>query len=210
VRANGWYEADRVASIRRVRNLTLGLLGMGRIGSSVARKMSGFGMRILAADPFLAARAGKSPVEWVSRERLLHDSDLISIHTPLTPETRGMIGEAAFRSMKPSAILVNTSRGAIVDQDALVRALREGLIAGAALDVVIDEPLPFDSPLRKFENVTLTPHTGAVSEDSFAHARGTVADSVQAILRGYWPPFPVNPEVQPRFPLLPFADLQLT
>jgi len=203
VRDGGWDEPGPTRRMRRVRNLILGLVGMGRIGRAVVRKMSGFQMRILVSDPYLAAPSLETGVELVTMERLLRESDLISIHAPLTPATRGLIGEAEFRSMKPSAILVNTSRGAVVDQDALVRALREHRIAGAALDVVVKEPLPGGDPLRGLHNVILTAHTAARSEDSYAHARAIVLDSVQAILRGYWPPFPVNPEVRPRFPLKP-------
>ena len=140
-------------------------------------------------------------------DRLLRESDLISLHVPLTRETRGLIGEAAFRAMKPTALVVNTSRGPVIDEEALIRALREKWIAGAALDVVTTEPLPASSPLRQFDQVIFTPHYGATSEESEAQLRATVADSVEAILKGFWPPFPVNPKIQPRFSLKPWAGL---
>ena len=125
--------------------------------------------------------------------RLLHESDLLSLHLPL-----GLI--------KPTAFLVNTSRGGLVDEAALVRALEENRLGGAALDVVEEEPLLAASPLRGMEQVTLTRHYAASSQDSMNHLHGTVADSVEAILRGYWPPFPVNGTVVPRVPLRPWKD----
>jgi len=125
--------------------------------------------------------------------RLLHESDLLSLHLPL-----GLI--------KPTAFLVNTSRGGLVDEAALVRALEENRLGGAALDVVEEEPLLAASPLRGMEQVTLTRHYAASSQDSMNHLHGTVADSVEAILRGYWPPFPDNGAVVPRVPLRPWKD----
>jgi len=210
VHAGGWFDFQQTASMRRMCNLTLGALGMGRIGRAVVRKMSGFGMRIIAADPYIGALGADAGVELVSAEQLFRESDLISIHTPLTPATVGMVGDAAFRLMKPSAIIVNTSRGRIIDQDALVRALREKRIAGAALDVLADEPPPAGGPLFGFENVILTPHMGARSEDALVHLHQTATRSVEAIVRGYWPPFPVNPQVRPREPLKPWAEFRET
>ena len=165
-------------------------------------------MRILASDPYVSGQTSDGGVEIVPLEQLLRESDLISVHVPLTAETRGLIGEASFRAMKPTAIVVNTSRGPVIDQDALVRALQEKWIGGAALDVVAEEPLPASSPLRDFDQVILTPHTGADSVDSMQHVRRTVVDSVSAVLRGHWPPFPVNPKVSPRFPLQPWAEFR--
>lgn len=207
VRAGGWSDIPRDEPFRRISLLTLGLMGVGRIGRAVVRKMSGFRMRMLAVDPY-APQAADSGVELVSAERLLRESDLISVHTPLTPETKGLIGEAAFRSMKPTAILVNTSRGGVVDQNALINALREKRIAGAALDVFAEEPLPASSPLREFGNVILTPHYAASSDDSEAQLQKTVGDSAAAVLMGHWPPFPVNADVKPRTPLKPWSEVQ--
>lgn len=208
VRGGGWAGFTRTHPLRRVSQLTLGFVGMGRIAQATARKMAGFRLRMVAADPYLPASVSVPGVEVMSLDRVLRESDLISVHVPLSADTRGLIGETAFRSMKPTAILVNTSRGPVVNQNALVSALRENRIGGAALDVVEEEPLPGSSPLREFENVILTPHTAADSADSLQHARGTVVDSVAAVLGGFWPPFPVNPAVSPRSPLKPWAQFR--
>lgn len=208
VRGGGWAGFTRTHPLRRVSQLTLGFVGMGRIAQATARKMAGFRLRMIAADPFLPASAAVAGVEMTSMERVLRESDLISVHVPLSAGTRGLMGENEFRSMKPTAILVNTSRGPVVNQSALVAALRENRIGGAALDVVEEEPLPDSSPLRDFENVILTPHTGADSVDSLQHARGTVVDSVAAVLTGFWPPFPVNSAVSPLAPLRPWTEFR--
>ena len=199
VRAGGWFDFPQSGPIRRMNQLTLGLLGLGRIGRALAAKMAGFRMRIIAADPYVKALPPEAGIELVAMERLFHESDLLSIHVPLTPGTRGLVGEAAFRAMKPTAFVVNTSRGGVIDEGALIRALREKRIAGAALDVMAEEPLPAASPLREFDHVILTPHSAASSADSKAQLRATVVDSVAAVLAGRWPPFPVNPGIRTRF-----------
>ena len=206
VRAGKWAGFPRPHPLRRVSQLTLGFIGMGRIAQATARKMSGFRLRMIAADPLLPASVSIPGVEMMTLEKVLAEADLISIHVPLSADTRGMIGEAAFRAMKPTTILVNTSRGPVVNQSALIAALRENRIGGAALDVVEEEPLPADSALREFDNVILTPHVAADSTDSLQHARGTVVDSVAAVLGGHWPPFPVDPKVTPRQPLASWAE----
>lgn len=206
VRAGNWSGFTRDQPLRRVNQLTLGLVGLGRIARATARKMAGFRLRILATDPYLTGPGNEPGVEIVDLDTLLRESDLISVHVPLVPETRGLLNEATFRAMKPNAIVVNTSRGPVIDQSALERALEEKWIAGAALDVVDEEPLPAGSGLRKFEQVILTPHAGADSVDSMDHVRRTVVDTLEAVARGYWPPFPVNPKVAPRVPLRPWAE----
>src|SRR5262249_15853663 len=148
--------------------------------------------------PYISPPESRLGVEMVELDRLLRDSDVISLHTPLTAETRGMIGEHALRAMKPSAVLVNTSRGPVIDEEALIRALQEGWSGGDAVDVMNREPLPPSSPLRAMDNVVLTPHYAASSEESLLDLRTCVADSVEALLLGYWPPFPANPRVRPR------------
>ncbi len=141
---------------------TLGIIGLGRIGSQVARLAKMFGMRIVAYDPYVSPiKAEKLKVELKKNlNDLLIESDFVSIHASLTSETRGLIGERELRLMKPTAFLINTARGAIVDENALVKALKEKWIAGAALDVYSEEPLPKEHPLREMENVILTPHIG--------------------------------------------------
>jgi len=208
IRAGEWRGFTPTSPLRRIGNLTLGLVGWGRIAQATARKMEGFRMRILVADPYVEAVPAGSRVELVPLDQLLRESDLISLHSPLNAETKHLIGEKEFRLMKPTAFLVNTSRGGVVDEAALVRALQEQRLGGAGLDVFEVEPLPSESPLRTMEQVTLTPHYAASSQDSMQHLHGTVADSVEAILRGYWPPFPVNGTVVPRVLLRPWKDFR--
>jgi D-3-phosphoglycerate dehydrogenase len=208
IRAGKWHDFTPTPPLRRISNLTLGLVGWGRIAQATARKVEGFRMRILVADPYVKAVPAGSLVGLVPLEQLLRESDLVSLHSPLNAETKHLIGEKEFRLMKPTAFLVNTSRGGVVDEAALVRALQEQRLGGAGLDVFEVEPLPADSPLRTMEQVTLTPHYAASSQDSMQHLHGTVADSVEAILGAYWPPFPVNGTVVPRVPLRPWADFQ--
>jgi D-3-phosphoglycerate dehydrogenase / 2-oxoglutarate reductase len=210
IRLGGWLGYNPHQPLRRVSCLTLGLLGWGRIAQAVARKMSGFQMRILVADPYVQSAPRGSPVELVSREQLLRESDLLSLHLPLNGETKYLINERTLGLMKPSAVLINTSRGGIVDEAALVRALQQEKLGGAALDVFEVEPLPAGSPLRSLERVILTPHYAASSQDSMRHLHGTVTDSVVALLKGYWPPFPVNRDVVPRVALRPWVDFHAT
>ena len=206
VRTGQWAGFVRAQPIRRISQLTLGLVGMGRIARATARKMAGFGLKIIAADPYVTSQSAQAGVEMVSLDRLWREADLISVHVPLMPETRGLLNEAAFRSMKPTAIVVNTSRGPVIDEKALIQALREKWIAGAALDVVEEEPLALTSPLREFDQVILTPHCAADSTDSMLHVRRTVIDSIEAVYRGYWPPFPLNPKITPRLSLKAWSE----
>jgi D-3-phosphoglycerate dehydrogenase len=208
IRGGGWQGFDPNLALRRVNCLTLGLLGWGRIAQAVARKMAGFQMRILVSDPYVRSLPPGSSVELVPPEQLLRDSDLLSLHLPLNAETRHVIDEAALRSMKPSALLINTSRGGVVDEAALVRALQEKRLGGAALDVYEVEPLPAGSLLRGMEQVTLTPHYAASSQDSMKHLQCTVTDSVEALLHGFWPPFVINPTVVTRVALRPWQEFR--
>ncbi|SDS49129.1 C-terminal binding protein [Opitutus sp. GAS368] len=208
IRSGGWVGYDPQQPLRRVACLTLGLLGWGRIAQAVARKMSGFNMRIIVADPYVQSLPPGSPIELVSRDQLLRESDLLSLHLPLNVETRHLMNEQTLGLMKPTAYLVNTSRGGIIDEAALVRALQQDRLGGAALDVFEVEPLPAPSPLRTLEQVTLTPHYAASSQDSMRHLHGTVTDSVEALLGGHWPPFPVNGKVVPREALRPWKDFR--
>jgi len=203
IRNGGWFDFPLTGPIRRVQNLTLGVVGYGNIGRAVVRKMSAFRNRILVNDPYVEREPG---IEFVTLQRLLSESDIVSLHVPLTMETRDLLGTAQFAAMKPTAILVNTSRGAVVDEKALVQALQERRIAAAALDVMAEEPLPPSSPLLQLDNVVLTPHYAGHSAESMAALRNLVADSAEAILTGYHPPFPVNPAVRPRVPLKPWKS----
>jgi phosphoglycerate dehydrogenase-like enzyme len=148
---------------------TLGVIGLGRQGGPVARIGGAFGMRVIAWSPNLTPeRAAEHGADAVSRDELLEQADVLTIHIPLSDRSRGLIGAAELAGMKPGALLVNTSRGPIVDEDALVAALRDGAIGGAALDVYDTEPLPAGHPLRSAPNTVLTPHIGYVTEATYA------------------------------------------
>jgi len=144
----------------------------------------------------------------VPLDELLAESDYISLHTPLTPETRHLIGAAELKAMKPTAVLINTARGPVVDEPALVEALAEGEIAAAGLDVFEEEPLPPDSPLCGLDErlpagrqVLLTPHVGSVSPEAMRQLRQEVGRAAADVLRGRWPKYVANPSVKPRVPL---------
>jgi len=165
---------------------TLGLLGLGRVGAQVARVADAFGMRVAAWTPKLdAKRAAAAGVERASTiEALFATSDILSIHVPLTDETRGLVGEKLLSAMQPHALLVNTSRGPVVQEDALLSALRSRTIAAAALDVFDVEPLPADHPYRKTENLIATPHLGYVTRSNYAAYFGDVVEDIAAWLDG--------------------------
>ncbi|HYM40737.1 MAG TPA: hydroxyacid dehydrogenase [Thermoplasmata archaeon] len=174
---------------------TLGLIGSGRIGAEVAKRAQAFGMKVIAFDPYLPAEiAQKINVALVDKERVLRDSDFISVHAALTPETRGMIGPKDLASMKKTVVLVNCARGEIVQESALAEALRNGVIAGAALDVFEKEP-PVGSPLLTAPHVTFTPHLGASTHEAQTRAGAIIADQVLKALDGKKPDFLVNPNV---------------
>ncbi len=175
---------------------TLGIVWMGRIGGAVARRARGFGMNVLYYDAYrLPARAEKSAgVRYASFASLLKRSDFVTLHTPLIPETHHLIGAPELRLMKPTAILVNASRGPVVNERALASALRAGRIAGAGLDVYEDEPA-VGPALRKLENVVLLPHLGSASIETRAAMGMLAAKNCLAALAGKKPPNLVNPEV---------------
>ena len=158
---------------------------VGRLGSRVAGFGGAFGMEVVAWSQNLTAeRAAECGARLVGKEELFATSDFISIHVVLSDRTRGLIGAADFERMKPGAILVNTSRGPILDEAALIEALRQRRFAHAALDVYGREPLPADHPLRSMDNVTLSPHLGYVNTDVFGHFYGEAAKNIEAWLDG--------------------------
>ncbi|MFB7586404.1 D-2-hydroxyacid dehydrogenase family protein [Streptomyces sp. NPDC056169] len=165
---------------------TLGLVGLGKIGGRVARIGLAFGMDVLAWSPNLTEeRAAEHGVRLAKdRRELLGSSDFVSLHLVLSDRTRGLIGEPELRAMRPSAYLVNTSRAGLVDGGALLRALREGWIAGAGLDVFATEPLPADDPLRSLPNVLALPHLGYVTEGNYARYFGQAVEDIEAYLAG--------------------------
>jgi D-3-phosphoglycerate dehydrogenase len=164
---DGDWGVQAVRPIGRLRGRTLGILGLGNIGSAVATRALGFGLNVVACDPFVSDdRFKQSGARRGEFSDALAESDFLSLHVPLTQETRGMIDGAAFGRMKRGIIVVNTSRGAVVDEEALARAVKDGIVAAAALDVFAQEPLPVDSPLRVDERIILTPHAAFFSEES--------------------------------------------
>jgi D-3-phosphoglycerate dehydrogenase len=170
-------------TISRLSECTLGLVGLGRIGQRVARKARAFDMRVLGVDPQLPEPEAQAVgVELVELDVLLAESDCVSLHVPLTGETWHMIDERALGLMRPRAGLVNIGRGGLVDEDALVRALHEGRLMGAALDVTEIEPLPSDSPLRDAPNLILTPHVAWVSKPALEELRRRTAEVVARLV----------------------------
>lgn len=180
----------------RVRGRTLGLMGFGKIGQTMASKSQSLGFEIIAYDPFVSAdTAAQFGVRLVSLEALFAESDFLSIHTPLTPETTHLVNSERLSLMKPQSYIINTSRGGVIDQDALVTALETGQIAGAALDVFVPERLPADHPLLALPNVIATPHVAFYSEESVLELEIKAAENVAAILTGRRPAAVVNPDV---------------
>lgn len=189
-----------------LRELTLGIVGLGRIGQAVARRATPFGLRLIASDPYLdPALAEAAGVELVSLDELAAQADIITLHTPLTSETRGMIDSAFFDKVKPSAVLVNTARGPIVDMADLAAALSDGRLAAAALDVTNPEPLPANSPLYTLPNLILTPHDAYYSERSRAQVRVDTLNAALTVLRGSMPRVVANPAVIDKVELRPWA-----
>jgi glyoxylate reductase len=177
---------------------TLGLVGFGRIGRAVAKRARGFDMRVLFHDPFVAADdpfAVEIGAQAVGLDTLLRESDFVSLHTLLNEETHHLIGAGAFAKMRPTAILVNTSRGPVVDPDALHTALKEGQIAYAALDVTEPEPIPADSPLLALDNIIVVPHIASASVATRGRMAQMAAENLIAGLKGERPPNCANPEV---------------
>ena len=198
VREGAW-DIAAAEPVHRVTGSTLGLVGYGANARAVHDKLAGFGLRTMAYDPYVAAdevRArGAEPVEL---ETLLREADLISLHAVLTPQSRHMIDAAALALVKPTAVLVNTARGALVDTPALIAALQEGRLAAAGLDVHEEEPLPRKHPIRTVERTILVDHAGWYSEESMTALHRGAIEAVAAVLSGERPASVVNPEVYDR------------
>lgn len=194
VRAGRW-DVMEAAPVRRLSTQTLGLVGFGNIARHVANRMAAFGVTILWYDPFLKAEEARAPGKKVELDELLAQSDLISIHTPLTAETKGLFGDELFSKMRPHAYLVDCSRGAVIDQDSLVRALDGKIIGGAALDTTVPEPLPNDHALRNRDNVVINPHAAWYSIEAFAELQAGAPGEVARVLRGEVPLHVVNRKV---------------
>ncbi len=195
IRAGVW-NATEVRPMLRLRGRVMGVIGLGRIGAMLARKAAGVGLTVWGYDAYLAELP--AGVRKVGLEELLAGADIVSLHTPLTPESRHLIDEKALRRMKPTAFLVNTARGAVVDTAALVRALREGWIAGAGIDTLEEEPPSRELELLSLPNVTLAPHAAWYSEDAMVDLKRKTAEAAVAALRTERPTSVVNPEVYAR------------
>jgi phosphoglycerate dehydrogenase-like enzyme len=178
-----------------VHGKTLGLVGCGRIGTAVARRAQGFGMRLLAFDLLPRSEAKELGVEFVPLDELLAQADYVSLHAAVTEQSRGLLGARQLARMKSTAFLINTARGALVDEAALVGALNTGQIAGAALDAYSVEPLPPDHPLRRAKHVLLTPHIASMTDDNGARISAVAVEAVLDLLAGRRPRFVVNQDV---------------
>jgi len=194
VRAGRW-EVPPGKPMFRLVGQTLGLVGFGNIARQVAIRAAAFGMRVLYFDPFVKDAPGAKAADL---DALLRESDFVSLHPPLTPQTRKMINDEAFAKMKPTAFLINCSRGPVVDTDALVRALDAKRIAGCALDTVDPEPLPDPHPLRGRENVIVCPHAAWYSEQAMRGLQAGAPGEVRRVLTGEWPVNVVNRNVKGR------------
>ena len=198
MRRGGWT-TPRAGSIRRIRGRTVGLIGVGRIGAAFALRARGIGLEVIGHDSYRSVEEFTAiDVEPVTLEELAARSDYVSIHVPHTPETHGMVGAGFLGRMKPTAYLINTSRGKVVNEAELVRALADGVIAGAGLDVFWTEPLPADSPLRSHPNVIITPHYAGYSADSWADLREEMCRTTIDFLTIGWADTIVNPAVRAR------------
>lgn len=196
-RAGQWQTwAPLLLAGQDVHHATLGLVGLGRIGSAVARRARGFEMRVLYYDPIRRPDLEQSlGIEFRELNEVLRESDFISVHVPLMPETRHLIGAEQFRMMKTTAVFVNAARGPVVDEAALVEALRSRTIYAAGLDVYEKEPLSPDSPLLQLDNVILAPHIASASIPTRTRMATLAAENLAAVLQGSRPPTPVNPDV---------------
>lgn len=195
---DGRWEPNLAAPIRRLRGQTLGFVGFGRIARAVAEKMAGFGLHYIAVDPLISGPvevAGR-PVEIVSFDEVLSRADIVSVHTPSTTQTYRLVGRREFALMRPDAIFINTSRGAVVDEAALVESLEKGRPAAVGLDVFDPEPPLADNPLRRFPNVVLTPHVAGYSLEVLRENHDTAHHLVsEFLLHGHPPRWAINPEV---------------
>ena len=199
VREGRWANYFQHAPSFELNGKTLGLIGLGAIGSAVAQRAKAFNMEVLVYDPYVDEnRVVKFGCRRVELDRLLRESDVVSIHSPLTTETKKLIGEPELSLMKKSAILINTARGTVVDESSLIEALKKGMIAGAGMDVLTQEPPSQDNPILTLENVTLTPHCAAFAIDALRRLWFACSDAVLRVLSGELPRPPaniVNPKV---------------
>jgi len=200
LRANGWKPPQNRGTL--LLGKTVGIIGVGRIGQNVAKRLGAWGVKLLGYDPYVNQKTvAELGVKMVELDELMKASDLVSLHVVLTRETRGMIGMRELKLMKPTGFLINTSRGPAIKEADLVRALNEKVIAGAALDVYLEEPLPMASLLRQVDpnRLILTPHSIGTNPGSMEAGQKLAAQSILRILDGKIPDTLVNPQVVPRW-----------
>jgi D-3-phosphoglycerate dehydrogenase len=190
---SGRWEMPAVVPIRRIEGTVLGLVGFGHIPRLVAPKAQAFGIKVIAYDPYVKPEGFKAAnVEGVDFDTLLKTSDYVSVHAPLLPATRGMLNAAAFAKMKKGAYIVNTARGPLIDEPALLAALDAGQVGGAGLDVVTAEPLAKDSPLLGRDNIIISPHTGFYSIEALEELQTKCASDVARVLSGEKAVYPIS------------------
>ena len=200
LRQQGWEKARSLMhDMGQVHHETLGLVGFGNIARALAKRGQVMGMQVIAYDPYVKPEVFQAMgVRAVDVDTLAREADYVSLHVPATAETRGLVNAHFLEEMKPNAYLINTSRGAIVNEPDLIAALQQNRIAGAALDVFAAEPLTPDSPLLSMDQVVLTPHTASYADATFVSLRTRVAKSALAVVRGGRPEFVANPRVLDR------------
>lgn len=201
VKAGNWdYKVG--VPIFRLPGRVLGLIGFGRIPQTLARKAQAFGLKVIAFDPYLPPEVAKEKgVELMELNEVCAQADFISVHSPLTDATRGMISDEQFNLMKKETFIINTARGPVIDEKAMIRALQEGKIAGAGLDVLENEPIEPDNPLLKMDNVIINPHAAWYSEESQLELKQKVAQNVADVLSGYYPTYLFNRDVKEKVKL---------
>ena len=202
---SGTWRPGPLGPMGAIEGETLGLIAFGNIARTVVPRAKALGLNVIAWDPYIGEGVFRSfGVERVAKiEELLNRSDYVSIHAPLSESTRGLIGKGEFQAMKSTAYIINTARGPVIDETALINALQNKEIAGAGLDVFEVEPLPSSSPLTQMTNVVLMPHSASYSDDSFASMQRRVGETITGIMEGRWPEYVANPNVTPRATLPP-------
>jgi len=199
---NGQWDYNQAKPMHRIKGRTLGLIGFGNISKALVLKARPLGLKFLAYDPYVQKVEAESlGVELVPLQKVLAESEFISIHTPLTKETHHLIGEKEFAVMKDGVVIINTARGPAIDEEALIKALKQGKVSAAGLDVVEREPISKDSPLLALENVIINPHVAWYSEEAEVEMQIEAAKGVIKVLQGFYPKNLVNKEVKPRFKL---------
>ncbi|WP_218672714.1 C-terminal binding protein [Oceanobacillus timonensis] len=203
---NGTWDVNLSKPVYRLKTLTIGLVGFGNIPRRLAMKLQALGVNVVVSDPFVSVEiAEESNVTLVSLEELCEKSDVISVHAPLNAGTRGMIGTKEFKLMKKGVYLVNTARGPVIDENSLIEALKNGIVAGVGLDVLESEPIESNHPFLTMDNVILTPHMAGYSEESAEEMRSKTALGItDVLLYGQYPKYLVNKGVKEKVELKPF------